>query len=261
MPEARLPHDVMEFTGKSAALQRRMAESRDLAQRRLAILHQHAPPRGERKREIGCGAGLLLREIGLATGPHGLAAGIDISPDQTAAAEAECDGVPGVQARTGDVLALDWPDAVFDGAVAAHVIEYLDAPEQALAAIRRVLKPGARFVCLAVNWDSEFWYGPDPALTAPVVAAWRAGLPRPNLPAQLGPMLARTGFGALRQVPVPVVNASLSEDQLAPWMARLMAATAGPAAGPAWLKALEAADAAGEMFHSSVPILTSATAI
>ncbi|MEM7496800.1 MAG: methyltransferase domain-containing protein [Pseudomonadota bacterium] len=251
----------MEFLGKSAALQRRMAETRDLAQRRLAILHELAPRRGERVLEIGCGAGLLLREIALATGPHGLAAGIDISPDQVAAAEAECAGVPGVQARTGDVMALDWPENVFDAAVAAHVIEYLEDPEGALAAIRRTLKPGARLVCLAVNWDSDFWHGPPAELTAPVIAAWRAGLPRPNLPAQLGPMLARAGFGAQRQVPVPVVNASLAEDQLAPWMARLMAEAAGAPEGPAWLEALEAADAAGEMFHSSVPILTTAVAV
>ncbi|MEM9764703.1 MAG: methyltransferase domain-containing protein [Pseudomonadota bacterium] len=251
----------MEFLGTSATLQRRMAETRDLAQRRLAILHELAPRRGERVLEIGCGAGLLLREIALATGAHGLAAGIDISPDQVVAATAECAGVPGVQIREGDVATLDWPDAVFDAAVAAHVIEYLEAPEVALAAIRRALKPGARLVCLAVNWDSDFWHGPPAALTAPVVAAWRAGLPRPNLPAQLGPMLARAGFGAQRQVPVPVVNASLAEDQLAPWMARLMAEAAGPPHGPAWLEALEAADAAGEMFHSSVPILTTATAV
>ncbi|MEL6577468.1 MAG: methyltransferase domain-containing protein, partial [Pseudomonadota bacterium] len=76
----------MEFLGTSAALQRRMAETRDLAQRRLAILHELAPRRGERVLEIGCGAGLLLREIALATGAHGLAAGVDISPDQVAAA-------------------------------------------------------------------------------------------------------------------------------------------------------------------------------
>ncbi|MEM8596857.1 MAG: methyltransferase domain-containing protein [Pseudomonadota bacterium] len=251
----------MDFTARQTELQRRMAETRDLAQRRLAILHELAPRRGERVLEIGCGAGLLLREIALATGPHGLAAGLDLSAEQVAAAEAACRGVPGVQIRLGDGAALDWPDAVFDAAVAAHVLEYLEAPEAALDGIRRALKPGGRLVCLAVNWDADFWHGPDAALTAPVQAAWRALLPRPNLPAQLGPMLSRAGFGALRQVPVPVVNASLAEDLLAPWMAALMADAAGPPAGPRWLDALEAADQAGEMFHSSVPILTTAVAV
>lgn len=251
----------MEFTGTSAALQQRMAETRDLAQRRLAILHELSPRRGERVLEVGCGKGLLLREIALATGPHGLAAGLDVSADQVAAATRECAGVPGVQLSVGDAAAMDWPDAVFDAAVAAHVIEYIDDPAPALAAIRRVLKPGARLVCLAVNWDSEFWHGPDPALTAPVVAAWRASVPWPNLPAKIGPMLERAGFGAMRQLPVPVVNTALADDLLAPWMARLMAEEAGAPRGPDWLAALEAADARGEMFHSSVPILTTAVAV
>lgn len=242
-----------------------MAATRDLAARRMAVLHELAPRRGERILEIGCGAGLLLREIGLSTGPHGLAAGIDISPDQIAAAVRECDGVPGVKASVGSADALDWPDGVFDAAVAAHVIEYLDDPRAALSEIRRVLKPGARLVVLATNWDADFWHGPEPELTGPVVAAWRQEVPWPNLPAQLGPMLAKAGFSALRQVPVPVVNPGLGEDTLALWMSRLLAVVAeerGAKARPAsWLAALDRADASGEFFYSSVPILTTAIAV
>lgn len=251
----------MEFTGTSAELQQRMAATRDLAQRRHAVLHDLAPRRGERIVEIGCGAGLLLREIGLAVGAHGLAAGIDVSPDQIAASLRECAGVPGVRAETGDAGALPFPDAVFDAAVAAHVIEFLDTPGAALAELRRVLKPGARLVCLATNWDGEFWHGADQALTARVSAAWKAELLWPNLPAKIGPMLAASGFGAMRQTPIPVVNAAFGEDLLAPWMARLMADAAGPPDGPRWLSELQAADEAGEFFFSSVPILTTAIAI
>lgn len=252
---------AMEFTGISAGLQQGMAATRDLAQRRLAILHELSPRRGERVLETGCGAGLLLREIGLAVGPHGLAHGIDLSPDQIAAARCTTAEIPGVRAEEGDAARLDLPDAVFDAAVAAHVIEYLDAPHTALAEIRRVLKPGARFVCLATNWDSDFWHGPSSEIAAPVLAAWRAAVPWPNLPARLGPMLQAAGFGARRQVPLPVVNTALSEDLLAPWMARLMAETAPPDAGRAWLEAIAEADAAGELFFTSVPILTTAVAV
>ncbi|MEO1469164.1 MAG: methyltransferase domain-containing protein [Pseudomonadota bacterium] len=250
----------MEFTGDIAALQQGMARTRDLAQRRLAILHELAPIRGARVIEIGCGAGLLLREIALATGPHGLAAGIDVSADQVEVARAEIEGVPGARADTGDATDLDWPDGVFDGAVAAHVLEYLDDPEGALRSVRRVLKPGARLVVLATNWDGDFWHGTAPATAAPVIAAWRAAMPWPNLPARLGPMLTASGFTSLRQVPVPVVNTALSEDLLAPWMARLMAAEAGAPAGPAWLAEMAASDGTGAVFYSSVPILTTAVA-
>jgi SAM-dependent methyltransferase len=255
----------MDFTGTRAEIQQRMAATRDLAARRMAVLHELSPRRGERVLDIGCGAGLLLREIGLSTGPHGFAAGVDISADQIEAATRECEGVPGVRATVGSVDGLDYPDAVFDAAVAAHVIEYLDDPRAALAEIRRVLKPGARLVVLATNWDADFWHGPEAELTGPVVAAWRREVPWPNLPAQLGPMLATTGFSALRQVPVPVVNPGLGEDSLALWMSRLLAVVAeesGADARPAsWLAALDRADAAGEFFYSSVPILTTAVAV
>lgn len=256
---------MMDFTGTRAEIQQRMAATRDLAARRMAVLHELSPRRGERILEIGCGAGLLLREIGLSVGAHGLAAGVDISPDQIAAAERECDGVPGVRAAVGSIAGLEWPDAVFDAAVAEHVLEYLDDPRAALFELRRVMKAGARLVVLATNWDADFWHGPEPELTNPVVAAWRAEVPWPNLPAQLGPMLAAAGFSATRQVPVPVVNSGLGEDTVALWMSRLLAVAAeesGAQARPAsWLAALDRADAAGEFFYSSVPILTTAVAV
>ena len=72
----------MEFTGEIAEIQQRLAASHEMAVRRNAVLQELAPRRGERVIEVGCGAGLLLRDIGLALGPHGLAAGVDISPDQ-----------------------------------------------------------------------------------------------------------------------------------------------------------------------------------
>ncbi len=74
----------MEFTGEIAEIQQR------LAARRHAVLQELAPRRGERVVEVGCGAGLLLRDIGLALGPHGLAAGVDISPRPGLAIFAPC---------------------------------------------------------------------------------------------------------------------------------------------------------------------------
>lgn len=256
----------MQFTGDFAQIQQAMSATRDIAARRMAVLHELAPRRGERVIEIGCGAGLCLREIGLATGPHGLALGLDVSPDQIAAAARECAGVPGVATLVGDVAALDYPGGVFDAAVALQAIEYVSEVEAALGQIRRVLKPGARFVCLATNWDSDYWHGADPALTAAVVGAWKSHLPWPNLPAVLGPMLTRQGFAGLRQTPVPVVNADFAEAGLAPWLARLMAGfAAGAGVAPQtttdWLDALARADAEGEFFFSSVPILTTAIAV
>ncbi len=52
-----------------------------------------------------------------------------------------------VQIEQGDITALSFPDATFDGAVSAHVMDHLGRHQKpALEEIRRVLKPGGRFL-------------------------------------------------------------------------------------------------------------------
>ena len=255
----------MEFIGEIATIQQRLAACHEMAARRHAVLQELAPRRGERVIEVGCGAGLLLRDIGLALGPHGLAAGVDVSADQIAVATKECAEVPAVKPMVCDIAKLDYPDSVFDAAVAVQVVEYIEDAPGALAELRRVLKPGGRFHCLATNWDSAFWHGPDEALTAEITDVWDSHAAWPNLPARLPPMLARAGFSHIRTLPVPIVNPNLHENTFAWWIARLMAAYAvergvAQARATEWLNALDAAEADGEFFFSSVPILTTAVA-
>ena len=251
----------MEFTGRIAELQQGLATTAALAERRRVVIEALAPARGERVIELGCGAGLLLREVGLALGPHGLALGLDISPDQIAAARAACAEAPAVVAEIGDMRAIDRPAGVFDAAVAVQALEYVPDVQAALAEIARVLKPGARLICLATNWHSAFWHGAAPELTARIAAAWDSHAPHPNLPARLPALLAGAGFTAIRQDPVPVVDPALDPDSFAWWIARLMAAHAVAEGVPeddaeAWIAGLEAAEGDGAFFFSMVPILT-----
>ena len=255
----------MEFTGEIAQIQQRLAATRALDERRKAVLDALAPHRGARVLEVGCGAGLLLREIGLAVGPHGLAAGVDISPDQIWAATRACEEVPAVQPEIGDMRALRWQDDVFDAAVAVQTLEYVEEAEAALAELARVLKPGGRLLCLATNWHSAFWHGAPAALTAEITSAWDNHAAHPNLPARLPPMMARAGVRAIAQIPVPVVDPDLHAESFAYWTARLMAAHARdegvpPDRATRWLAELDRAEAEGEFFFSMVPILTEGTA-
>jgi len=54
-----------------------------------------------------------------------------------------------VKVEKGDITSLPFPDGVFDSAVSAHVMDHLGPhKERGLGEIRRVLKPGGRFLLI-----------------------------------------------------------------------------------------------------------------
>ena len=51
-----------------------------------------------------------------------------------------------IRFETADILHLNYPDGSFDAVVAANVIHLLDAPETALAELRRVCRNGGKII-------------------------------------------------------------------------------------------------------------------
>jgi len=102
--------------------------------------------------EVGCGLGELseriMREIG------GAVTAIDISERMVALTRQR-----GVDARLGDVEALTFEEGVFDCVVANWVLHYLPDPQQAIAEIARVLRPGGRLIVTtnAETHMGEIW--------------------------------------------------------------------------------------------------------
>ena len=93
--------------------------------------------------DVGCGSGVFSRmlvEFGARVlGLDGSAAMVDAARAAVPAARFEV-------ARIEDVASLGGP---FDGAISLSVLEYLDDPQAALAAIAARLKPGAR-LCVSL---------------------------------------------------------------------------------------------------------------
>ena len=197
-----------------------------------------------------------------AVGDQGRVVGIDVSSDQIQAARDACAKLAIVEASENDVNDLPFANVSFDAVAAIQVIEYLDDPATALKELRRVCRPNGRIVILATNWDTMFWNGPAPELTARVAAAWREHAPYPNLPADIGPFLVDAGFQMLRQVPVTIVNNAYHEDAFGFWIARLMANyikgnnLLAASEVDDWIYQLAQAQAEGRFFFSSTPILT-----
>ncbi len=107
----------------------------ELAQGALEWL---APQPGERILDLGCGDGQLTERIAAA----GVSVvGIDASPQMVEAARAL-----GVKADQGPAEKLPYPDQIFDAVFSNAVLHWVRGQDEMLTQVRRVLRPGGRFV-------------------------------------------------------------------------------------------------------------------
>ena len=102
------------------------------------VLEWLAPQPGERILDLGCGDGQLTLRIA-ASGAS--VVGIDASPAMVAAARAR-----GVEADNGPAEKLPYPDHVFDAVFSNAVLHWVRGQDEMLSQVRRVLRPGGRFV-------------------------------------------------------------------------------------------------------------------
>lgn len=142
--QALAPDTLAGLAPRSHAL-RRLIEQHFPADKSAAVL------------DLGCGHGALLhfaREAGYTN-----LRGVDGSTEQVAAARRL--GIPGVeQGDLRDVLAAQ-PDASVDVVIAFDVIEHFTRDELLpfVDEVRRVLKPGGRWIIHVPNGESPFFGG------------------------------------------------------------------------------------------------------
>lgn len=102
------------------------------------LLEWLAAQAGERILDLGCGDGQLTLRIA-ATGAS--VTGVDASPEMVASACAR-----GVKADEGNAESLPYPDAAFDVVFSNAALHWVRGQDAMMAEVRRVLKPGGRFV-------------------------------------------------------------------------------------------------------------------
>ncbi len=74
-----------------------------------------------------------------------------------------------VEFRVGDMYALDFADAAFDGCRADRVFQHLDRPAAALDQLIRVTKPGGRIVVGDPDWETLVFDAPQSAVTRTIL--------------------------------------------------------------------------------------------
>ena len=98
---------------------------------------------GEDVLDVGCGTGVLTRELTRHVGGNGSATGFDLSESMLGVARERC---PEATFKQGNVVDLPFDDQIFDVVISSFMLMFVPDPEKALSEMRRVLKTGGRLV-------------------------------------------------------------------------------------------------------------------
>lgn len=131
------------------------------AEHRSAIEAADLQP-GEKVLDAGCGPGTMAIAMAAKTGDEGEVVGIDASMDmigearRTAAKESST-----ARFESAAIESLPFADGTFDAASSTFMLHHLpeDVQAKGLAEVRRVLKPGGRFVIVDFSSESHSFLG------------------------------------------------------------------------------------------------------
>ncbi|MEM7130557.1 MAG: methyltransferase domain-containing protein [Chloroflexota bacterium] len=187
--------------------------------RTLSVLQLRA---GECVLDVGCGMGLLARELAIAVGPEGRVVGMDNSASMIELAKKRCADFPQIELRAQSVESLPELDNCYDVVTCTQLLLYLPHVEYALTEMNRVLKPGGRIAVVETDWRGVLFNTMDDALTQRLFDGWESSIPSPHLPGQLLNLLGQAGFGAIHVEAIPLINTSYLSDNYSASMVEYM---------------------------------------
>jgi ubiquinone/menaquinone biosynthesis C-methylase UbiE len=131
---------------------------------------------GQRVLDVGCGTGVVARDVARRVGPRGSVLGVDPTPAFVEAAEElrRDAGLTNVAFQVGDGRRLGLPSADFDAVLAVTVLCHLPDREQVIGEMRRVARFGGKILIVDGDYAANHVEHPDRALTRRIIDAWLA---------------------------------------------------------------------------------------
>ncbi len=154
----RVGRTYAEALGYPAALLDQLPASVCEAFTGVATPSLRAPVRaGETVVDLGCGGGLDLALLAWMVGPRGRAIGIDSAPGMVERARRNLAALqlPQAEVREAPAHATGLPDSSADWVVANGILNLSPDKAPILEEIRRVLKPGGRFLLAETTLSEE----------------------------------------------------------------------------------------------------------
>jgi ubiquinone/menaquinone biosynthesis C-methylase UbiE len=166
--------DLEQARDVSGRLEQRGRADDEVAARN-AYLDLLAVMPGERVLDVGCGSGVVTRELARRVASEGLAIGVDPSPALLTVARelADQQGLgEWVDFRVGDARVLPFTDAEFDVVIAVTALSHFPGGEHVIPEFMRVTRPGGRVGVFDRDPDSFIIAHPDRVLTRRIVSAF-----------------------------------------------------------------------------------------
>ncbi len=165
-------------------------------------------PEGSLVLEVGCGTGAQTVRLSRSS-PHAQFVAFDKSSRslEQAVNRAALAGVSNVRFVEADLFDLPFPLASFDHLFLCFVLEHLPDPAEALARLRRMLRPGGTITVIEGDHGSSLFH-PDSAPAQLVIDALvtmqRSAGGDPNIGRRLYPLLTEAGLASINVQPIQI---------------------------------------------------------
>jgi ubiquinone/menaquinone biosynthesis C-methylase UbiE len=151
---------VTEPTPPAASYTYLTRKEADMAFKRRAwtIFEWLGPTDGQTLLDCGCGRGFylkMLRRLGAAR-----LFGIDLELPYLRQARRNPAHLPAVLVANSSIYELPFPDETFDAVILSEILEHVERDVDALAEVRRVLKPGGTALITVPHANYPFWWDP-----------------------------------------------------------------------------------------------------